>query len=720
MHGTSFTLKMGVTIIGWPVSSFVLLPLFKQLEGVSIFKFIGNRFNVYMQRFVSLLFIGQMLFITSIALYLPSLPLLHSLGIPQKFSIGLVGLICSIYGSFGGLKAVTWCNVYHTLLLLISTLAILVLGTWHCGGIQRVLSESYQGERLSVGPDYWRLDLSTRHTLYNTLLSYPIIRLFLHGTNQMQVQSALSLSSMRKSQMSQLLAALINFLIQVVASAIGLVLYVTYRDCDPFISGTIRRQDELLVHYVSSKLSQTFQIPAIQGLFLASICGATLTAMSSFQSSISAMIVEDFIKPVWIYFELSDNSSKLTASSNQKEDPSLIDSRSSTLLSSNLSFDQGKGKQWQWRCLPPLNEQLAASLSKFVALLLGLMCIMITHEMDKLHGFSQATTTLYGVIGAPILATFLCGALFSRRYISSGGMFIGLMCSISFGLWVFLNQISHSQPLEPALGVSIQGCPRSLGVLANSTEMSLPWLKKHNIIYKEKQQQQDHLTLLLTDGELDDKVQIIDLWDMSEVGKNNKTHQVNQIRGWSMKKSLDQLTRMSYLWLPMFTFSISVFVALLMSLILSIQVTAAAAAAETPGSDDDVRQEKLSGQFESNCSTCLRLALNSKLGTDSNKVKDVVLTGSTKTVDILQQSESHEQERNLWLVYGQKVDNLKSEKNSISNNENYKRFDYCWPDNILYGNRTTTTTAAKNMSSKKRTKKSSLDLLFTMNANNIM
>ena len=111
--------------------------------------------------------------------------------------------------------------------------------------------------------------------------------------------------------------------------------------------------------------------------------------------------------------------------------------------------------------------------------------------------------------------------------------------------------------------------------------MSLPWLKKHNIIYKEKQQQQDHLTLLLTDGELDDKVQIIDLWDMSEVGKNNKTHQVNQIRGWSMKKSLDQLTRMSYLWLPMFTFSISVFVALLMSLILSIQVTAAAAAIAT-------------------------------------------------------------------------------------------------------------------------------------------
>lgn len=38
MHGTSFTLKMGTTIVAWPMSSLVFLPVFRRLEGVSIFQ----------------------------------------------------------------------------------------------------------------------------------------------------------------------------------------------------------------------------------------------------------------------------------------------------------------------------------------------------------------------------------------------------------------------------------------------------------------------------------------------------------------------------------------------------------------------------------------------------------------------------------------------------------------------------------------------------------
>jgi hypothetical protein len=38
MHGTSFTLKMATTILAWPVASFVFLPVFKRLDGISIFQ----------------------------------------------------------------------------------------------------------------------------------------------------------------------------------------------------------------------------------------------------------------------------------------------------------------------------------------------------------------------------------------------------------------------------------------------------------------------------------------------------------------------------------------------------------------------------------------------------------------------------------------------------------------------------------------------------------
>ena len=502
MHGSSFTLKMGVTIIGWPVSSFVLLPVFKQLDGISMFQYVEQRFNPLLRRLISLLFIGQMLFFSAIALYLPSLPLNAALGIPQTISIGLVGAICMLYSSFGGIKAVTWTNLYHTCLIVFTMLAILLLGAAQCGGLARLLADSYAGGRWSLGADYWRLDLTTRHTVYNTLLGYTIVRLFLHGTSQMQVQSALSLSTMRRSQASQLVSATIYFLVQCLASAIGLVLYVAYKDCDPFVSGAIRRQDELLVHYVSTQLAGPSGVPAIQGLFLAAIFGSTLTAISSFQSSTSAMVVEDFLRPL------------------------------------------------HWRLKrAQLSDQRAACAGKLVALLLGLACIMVTFEMDKISGLQQASTTLYGVIGAPILATFLLGTLTRRT--TSWGMLCGLAAAISFGLWVFVCQIFHRpHPLEASLEVSIAGCPRDTFGHQSASELNLT---------------------VLTDGEMDDQIEVVPAPQVAESLVENLAAQLgslgDELGDESLARWYAQLSELSYLWLPLFTLSITVVVAYLTSLL---------------------------------------------------------------------------------------------------------------------------------------------------------
>lgn len=352
-----------------------------------------------------MLFICQMTFYSAVALYLPSLPLYAALGIPQTLSIGLVGCICIVYCTFGGIKAVTWTNLYHTILLMVAMGAVIIAGLPKSGGLLRVLETSYEGGRMSLGDSFLSWDLTTRHTIFNTLLGYTLVRVFLHGTSQMQVQSALSLSSMRRSQMSQLLSALFYFLLQAIASAIGLLLYVHYKDCDPYANGEIKRQDELMVHYVSQVLDN---IPAMQGIFIAAIFGSTLTAMSSFQSSTSAMVVEDFVRPIYRWLGL------------------------------------------------PLSDELAANLGKLMAFLLGLTCIGLTFEMERISGLQQATTTLYGVIGIPIFSAFVLGV--GTRFVNTCGMFAGMLAAILFGVYVFVCHIFGRPPLEPSLAISTAGC----------------------------------------------------------------------------------------------------------------------------------------------------------------------------------------------------------------------------------------------------------------------
>lgn len=439
-----------------------------------------------------------MIFYTSITLYLPSLPLYAALRIPQSVSVGLIGLICIVYCSFGGIKAVTWSNFYHTILLLFTMLVIIVAGTIQSGGMMRIITESYQHDRLSLGHDYFRLDLSTRHTIYNTILSYTMIRLFLHGTSQMQVQSALSLSTLRKSQKSQLISATFYFGIQIIASSIGLILFVNYKDCDPYLSGEIQRQDQLLMHYILKNLAS---LPMMRGMFIAAIFGATLNTMSSFQSSTSAMVVEDFIKPLWFYW--------------------------------------ARGK---------LDDRLSALIGKCTAIVLGVICVLLTFEMDKISGLQQATTTLYGVIGIPILSAFALGTM--TQVVNSKGMFAGMLVAISFGLYVFWGHV-NAPVLEPSLPISAANCSQAAAAVMPKQS------RQSNKMVRPTKWQNVTTRLISASVELDEP--LVSSLDQATFVRDSETIV-------PVTESFD-IAHMSYLWLPVFTMAISMAVSTVVSLL---------------------------------------------------------------------------------------------------------------------------------------------------------
>lgn len=53
----------------------------------------------------------------------------------------------------------------------------------------------------------------------------------------------------------------------------GLIMYAKYADCDPFKTGEVKRNDQLLPYYV---MDVAGKIPGLPGLFIAGVVSAAL------------------------------------------------------------------------------------------------------------------------------------------------------------------------------------------------------------------------------------------------------------------------------------------------------------------------------------------------------------------------------------------------------------------------------------------------------------
>lgn len=76
----------------------------------------------------------------------------------------------------------------------------------------------------------------------------------------------------------------------------GLAIYSKYRRCDPLEAGRISSNDQLMPLYVMDTLSG---YPGVPGLFVAGIFSAGLSTISATVNSLAAVILEDYIKPLW-------------------------------------------------------------------------------------------------------------------------------------------------------------------------------------------------------------------------------------------------------------------------------------------------------------------------------------------------------------------------------------------------------------------------------------
>ncbi|XP_077400903.1 sodium-coupled monocarboxylate transporter 1 isoform X1 [Vanacampus margaritifer] len=398
------------------VTSEVFLPVFYRLSITSIYEYLELRFSRATRLLGTLLFIVQTILYTGIVIYTPALALNQVTGMDLWSAVISTGVVCTFYCTMGGLKAVVWTDVFQVGVMLAGFLLVIIRCVVLKGGVGLIISDSRQGGRL----DIWDFDPKPqkRHTFWTVTFGGTFVWVSIYGINQAQVQRYISCKSITHAKLS-LFINLIGLCCILLSSVFaGLCLYSVYKNCDPWTAGIVSAPDQLMPYLVMDILGD---YPGLPGLFVAAAYSGSLSTVSSSINALAAVTVEDLIKP---HMTVSDKK---------------------------LSF-----------------------ISKVLSFLYGVLCIGMAGLASLMGGILQATISIFGIIGGPLLGLFSLGII--CPFANSKGALSGLVSGLVVSLWVGIGAQIFPPPsyLSRPLSFTTEGCNLTASDSFNRTSTGLP------------------------------------------------------------------------------------------------------------------------------------------------------------------------------------------------------------------------------------------------------
>ena len=206
----------------------------------------------------------------------------------MDIAIAIMGIVCCVYTSLGGIKAVIWTDVVQYISMYAGFVAIIYKGIMDLGP-SYIFEVARSHDRLIFNEV--SLDPRTRHSVWSCVLGGTFgLWLGLYGVNQSNVQRYVSCKSESEARKAVWLNSAALIVINVTAATAGLIMFAYYVDCDPLAAGFISAKDQLVPYLVMDKLRVYRGLP---GLYLASACSGTLSTVSSGINAVCAILIDD-------------------------------------------------------------------------------------------------------------------------------------------------------------------------------------------------------------------------------------------------------------------------------------------------------------------------------------------------------------------------------------------------------------------------------------------
>ncbi|XP_028995194.1 solute carrier family 5 member 6 [Betta splendens] len=391
-HGTQYWFIGCAYALGLFIPAHVFIPVLYRLQLSSAYQYLELRFSKAVRTCGTVTFIFQTVVYMGICVYTPAFALNAVTGFELWGAVLATGLVCTLYTTLGGLKAVIWTDVFQTLVMFAGQLAVIVVGVYRTGGVSEVWTKVWEGNRIS-GLDL-NPDPTERHTFWTLAVGGVFLMLSLYGVNQAQVQRYLSARTEKEAVRSCYMAFPSLQLALALSCVMGLVMFARYCGDDLTDKLGSSSRDAMVIYFVMDMLQG---LPGLPGLFVACLFSAALSTISSAFNSLATVTMEDLIKPHF----------------------------------------------------PAMSEARATLLSKVLAMSYGLLCLAMAY-LTHLMGDSvlQVALKIFGMVGGPILGLFCLGMFFP--WANSIGAVVGLGAGLATSFWIGIGSIAtHSSGTRP-------------------------------------------------------------------------------------------------------------------------------------------------------------------------------------------------------------------------------------------------------------------------------
>jgi sodium-coupled monocarboxylate transporter 8/12 len=393
--------------IATPITTLVFLPFFRRLNLYTAYEYLERRFDVRLRWIASALFIARVSCYLGLAISAPALAIVEITGWHLWVCVLLTGLAATLYTSLGGMKAVIWTDSIQFLVLCGGIVLILgfalarvpggLLGAWELAAADSKTSP-FDGK---LNPTVWGLNPTVRLTVWGALLGGACNNLVQMVTDQISVQRYLTAASLKDSQRALWFKLWVTLPLVGFFYLTGTILYGYYRALPeqtpafqnanrvPHLeqpqeaAGTQRLpNDRLLPYFVVHELPSP-----LPGLLIAAVFGATMAVVSAGVNALATAALMDFHRV---------------------------------------------------RPGPGGSERQQFLAARVLTVIFGLLATVIALEIGRLGTLVEATITIMGLFGGPLLGVFFLGVL-SRRANGSGAL-VGALAGAIAGTLVAFSQ----------------------------------------------------------------------------------------------------------------------------------------------------------------------------------------------------------------------------------------------------------------------------------------
>lgn len=400
-HGMQMVWVLLGMVVGIVLTTHTIIPVFYSLKLRSINEYIEMRFHsLLLKRLILGISCLNMLLYLGLCLYAPTLALASVTPLSSNTYVAILGLVVTLYSSFGGLKAVVWTDVFQSVIIMSGVIVSAVTSVSEAGGMSQVIETARQHGRMEVFNT--SLSIHERHTIFNVILMGVINFSYLYSFSQATIQRLATQKDLRDAKLVMYINAVGLMALLITLFVNGLGIFAVYAGCDPITSGHITQKDQMLPYYVMDRLGFLKGVP---GVFVACLFSGTLSSISSVLNSLPTMLWVDFLAII----------------------PRVKES----------------------------SERTKTIATKALTLFLGVIMMALALLASKMGGLIQAAITVLAIVAGPVMGVFMLGV--AVPICGKKGAMAGLLASIVFMTWLGIGAQMHA-PKTPMLPLYTDLC----------------------------------------------------------------------------------------------------------------------------------------------------------------------------------------------------------------------------------------------------------------------